>query len=53
MRPIILTLAIALSQATPLMAQGISVPTVTFPDQGVFCGPLRLCTPEVTQDVRD
>ncbi|MBL4628313.1 MAG: hypothetical protein JKY00_09800 [Roseicyclus sp.] len=35
--------------SAPLAAQGILLPSVTFPEPGTFCGPLQLCVPEATR----
>lgn len=50
MRPIALAALITLGLATYAPAQSISLPNVSFPEPGTFCGPLRLCQPDlVTQ----
>lgn len=53
MRPMILATAALMTLTAPLAAQSVTLPTLTFPTPGTFCGPLQLCTPHVTQDVRD
>lgn len=49
MRRLTLATVTLITLAAPLGAQGVSVPTLTFPQPGVFCGPLKLCGPLVTQ----
>ena len=47
------TAATLIPMTQHVTAQGVAFPTLTFPEQGTFCGPLKLCTPLVTQDARD
>lgn len=49
MRRLTLATATLIALAAPLAAQGVSFPTVTFPEPGTFCGPLQLCEPLVTR----
>ncbi len=49
MRPLILAALAATALSAPLAAQNIAFPSLTFPEPGTFCGPLQLCSPEVTR----
>ncbi|MEJ6392191.1 hypothetical protein V8J82_02930 [Gymnodinialimonas sp. 2305UL16-5] len=45
---IVLVLATCLL-AGPALAQSIAMPPGDFPEPGVFCGPFKLCGPDVTR----
>lgn len=50
MRLIALAALIVIGIAAQASAQSVSLPSVTFPEPGTFCGPLQLCQPDlVTQ----
>ncbi|MBF9045182.1 hypothetical protein HKCCE4037_17700 [Rhodobacterales bacterium HKCCE4037] len=50
MRPVLLAALITLGFAAQASAQSVTLPNVTFPEPGTFCGPLQLCQPDlVTQ----
>lgn len=52
MRRLILTALTMMTLAAPALAQGVTLPTLTFPQPGTFCGPLQLCEPLVTRDAQ-
>ena len=52
MRRLTLAALTTLALAAPAVAQDISFPVFTPPEPGTFCGPLQLCEPLVTRDVR-
>ncbi len=49
MRPTLLAALLLLGFAAQATAQSVSMPSVSFPEPGTFCGPFQLCQPEVTQ----
>lgn len=53
MRRLFLAAVTTLVLVAPAMAQGVSFPTLTFPQPGTFCGPLQLCAPLTTRDVQE
>lgn len=50
MRRVTTLVFITLALTASASAQDVLLPTLTFPQPGTFCGPLQLCTPDVTQD---
>lgn len=54
MRELALTILIAVALQTPAHAQTIpSMPTLTYPAEGVFCGMMTLCSPKATSPKKD
>ena len=50
MRRLLLAAVATAALTSPLAAQGVSFPSLDFPEAGTFCGPFQLCAPETTQD---
>ncbi len=47
MKEIALTILIAVALQSPAQAQTVpSMPTLSYPEQGVFCGFMTMCTPK-------
>ena len=47
MKEIALTILIAVALESPAQAQTVpSMPTLSYPEQGVFCGFMTMCTPK-------
>lgn len=50
MRRLTTAVLVTIALTSAASAQGVSFPTLTFPQPDTFCGPLQLCPPEPTQD---
>ena len=52
MRRLTITALTLMALTAPALAQDVTLPTLTFPQPGTFCGPLQLCEPLVTRDTQ-